>query len=88
MNEIEFLHERLERGEITCEVVITFLLEYLEHELPPAREREFERHLARCPSCVAYLSSYRETIELARAARRDDEPLPRELAVAILASRR
>ena len=58
------------RGEeyVTCEEVITFLLDYLAKELTDEEEREFERHLALCPSCVAYLRTYREAVRLGRAA--------------------
>jgi len=53
---------------LTCEEVITFLREYLDQELEAGEAHEFERHLARCRSCVAYLETYRETIRLARGA--------------------
>lgn len=84
------------RGEefITCQEVITFLLEYLAHELDPDEEANFERHLAVCPSCVAYLETYRDTIQLGRGAARHEEesaPPPQlgdELVRAILASRK
>ena len=82
------------RGEeyLTCEEVITFLLDYLTKELTPEEEREFERHLAICPSCVAYLRSYRESVRLGRAAVRDEAggkppQLAAELVRAILAVR-
>jgi anti-sigma factor RsiW len=52
----------------TCREVITFLLQYLSDELPPEKVIEFEEHLAVCPSCVAYLRSYRESVRVARAA--------------------
>lgn len=74
---------------LTCEEVIGFLLEYLDHELEPEEERNFERHLAICPSCVAYLATYRESIRLARGAEASapvPEPAP-ELVRAILAAR-
>ncbi len=54
--------------DVTCREVITFLLEYLSDELAPEKAIEFEEHLSVCPSCVAYLRSYRETIRLARAS--------------------
>jgi anti-sigma factor RsiW len=75
---------------LTCEEVISFLHEYLADEISPARRREFERHLAICDSCVAYLETYRETIRASRElARREAlavaEP-PAELVAAILAA--
>jgi anti-sigma factor RsiW len=53
---------------VTCEEVITFLLDYISKELTAEEEREFERHLALCPSCVAYLRTYREAVRLGREA--------------------
>ncbi|MFN7943475.1 MAG: zf-HC2 domain-containing protein [Thermoanaerobaculia bacterium] len=77
---------------ITCREVITFLLDYLSNELSPDREREFERHLAACPSCVAYLRTYKETVRLGKqvlGAEAETPPpeLAPELVAAILARR-
>ena len=70
---------------VTCEEVITFLLDYLTRDLTPAEEREFERHLEICPSCVAYLRSYKQAIELGRAALRGaDGGKPPELAAELV----
>lgn len=82
---------------ITCNEVITFLLAYLSGELPPEKEHEFERHLAVCPSCVAYIKTYQETVKLGRAALTDTRADTRgaapaelggELVAAILSRRR
>lgn len=76
---------------LTCQEVITFLFEYLAGEISEERARDFERHLAICPSCVAYLESYRDTIRLGRESVRGIDERPAELAAelmrAILASR-
>lgn len=76
------------RPYLSCAEIISFLAGYLDHELPPQTEAEFERHLAACVSCVAYLASYRETILAARAAARFDEGIlddsPADLIEAIL----
>jgi anti-sigma factor RsiW len=53
---------------ITCKQLIEFIGEYLDGELPADARHEFERHLNVCPSCVAYLDSYRKTIELGKQA--------------------
>lgn len=78
---------------ITCEEVITFLLEYLAKDLTPAEELEFERHLAICPSCVAYLKTYKQAIRLGRLALRQEldatpPDLGAELVRAILSQAR
>ena len=74
---------------ITCEELVTFLLDYLSQELDAEERREFERHLAVCPSCAAYLATYERTVELGREALRreleaDPPPLDGELVQAIL----
>ncbi len=56
-----------DRPYLPCTEIIGFLADYLDGELSPERKLEFERHLAVCPSCVAYLETYRETIRMARA---------------------
>lgn len=72
---------------ITCNEVITFLLAYLSGELPPEKEHEFERHLAVCPSCVAYIKTYRETVKLGRAALTEGpENAPAELSFELMSA--
>ena len=56
---------------ITCRQLIDFLGDYMADELSESEQREIARHLAVCPSCVAYLDSYAQTIRLERAARSD-----------------
>jgi anti-sigma factor RsiW len=53
---------------MTCREVIAFLDEYVSQELDEGRAAAFERHLAECQACVAYLASYRQTIAMSRAA--------------------
>jgi anti-sigma factor RsiW len=75
---------------ITCRELITFLGDYLAGELPPAKNKEFERHLAVCDSCVQYIATYQETIRMATAAMTATElrveDVPEDLVTAILAS--
>lgn len=77
---------------MTCREFADFMADYLSGELPPGILARFERHLGECPNCVAYLSNYRDTASLGRAAFADDDAdVPREvpsgLVQAILASR-
>ena len=70
---------------ITCEEVITFLLDYLTHELSTEEQAEFDRHLAICPSCQAYLETYKQTVRLGREAMRDElVPAPPALGAALV----
>jgi len=74
---------------MNCREIIEFLLDYLDGELSSATTADFERHLAVCESCVAYLASYRETIRVSRLAVTEDlvDDVPEELIEAILQSR-
>jgi anti-sigma factor RsiW len=78
---------------VTCREFADFLADYLSGELSPGTRQQFERHLEVCPNCVAYLSNYRDTIVLGRAAISEDDDsvpadVPEDLVKAILASRR
>jgi anti-sigma factor RsiW len=78
---------------MNCREFTEFLHEYLGGTLPAEEVAEFEKHLAECPWCVAYLDSYRKTIQLERAALAapEDAPppadAPEELVQAILRAR-
>lgn len=78
---------------LTCQEVITYLLDFLAHELDRQEEAAFSRHLALCPSCVAYLETYqiavrlgRETMLRAEAASAGSS-LPEDLLSQVLAAR-
>jgi len=76
--------------ELTCRELADFLADYFAGELGLDERSAFERHLAECPDCAAYLRSYAETIRLARDAYTDDPVpagVPEELVRAILAAR-
>jgi anti-sigma factor RsiW len=70
------------------ELITTFLMEYVDGNLPPETLTDFEHHLHVCASCVSYLRTYRETIAMAAAAgtaaRVDVQDVPEELVRAIL----
>lgn len=76
---------------MNCSALITnFISDYVEGSLPAETLADFEHHLDVCPSCVAYLQTYRTTIATAVAAGRTPagpaEDVPEELVQAILAS--
>jgi anti-sigma factor RsiW len=78
---------------ITCKELIDFLWAYVAEELDAEQRDEFDRHLGVCPSCRAYLDSYRTTLEMEREvlhqeARRACEDAPEDLVQAILESRK
>jgi len=53
---------------MNCREFTEFLHEYLFGDLSADERSEFDKHLAECPWCVAYLDSYRKTIQLEQAA--------------------
>jgi anti-sigma factor RsiW len=78
---------------LTCREFADFMMDYLSGELGRDERASFERHLARCPSCHAYLAQYKVTIAAGKEAFAEpdgDVPsdVPEELIQAILASRR
>jgi anti-sigma factor RsiW len=78
---------------MTCHELITFLDLYVADGLSPEQRSEFERHLAVCPACQAYLQNYRHVMELARREAEDPldgtrDDVPEELIAAVLAARR
>jgi anti-sigma factor RsiW len=77
---------------ITCRELIEFLGEYVDGTLSPPMRREFERHLNVCPSCVAYVESYRRTIRMGKTLlNASSEPAtdvaPESLVAAVRAAR-
>lgn len=73
---------------MTCRDVLQFLMEYLSGELSAEQSAGFEAHLLRCPSCVNFLNSYRQTVALGQGLSEGEagEEVPEELLRAILAS--
>lgn len=75
----------------TCQDCIDFIVDYLDGRLPEADQVRFEDHMRRCPPCIEYFESYRETIRVAKEAGRETPApphVPEALVQAILATRR
>ena len=60
-----------------CQHLVGLLADYVEQQLPADVHDELERHLTRCPRCVAQLKTYESTVSLLHSIR--DEDLPPEL---------
>ncbi len=76
---------------MTCREFVEFLGEYLSDELPEDVHVAFDRHLAGCADCTAYLRTYEETVRLAKAVCVEPEGpvpdgVPEELVQAILSA--
>ena len=77
---------------MNCREMTDFLMAYLDEELPAEQRQSFDEHLAACPPCIAYIETYRESIELGKAVcSPDDDPVPDDvperLIQAILSAR-
>ena len=57
-----------------CDECVELLVDYLEGELPPQRARALEIHLDLCPACVAFVNTYRGTVDVARTLHAEDIP--------------
>jgi anti-sigma factor RsiW len=57
-----------------CVNVVRLLVDYLERQLPADVHQDLERHLSRCPRCVAQLKTYQSTVSLLRSIKEDDLP--------------
>jgi anti-sigma factor RsiW len=52
----------VETPPMTCKELVEVITEYLEGTLPAEDRARFDRHLAGCEGCHAYLDQMRETI--------------------------
>jgi anti-sigma factor RsiW len=74
----------------TCRELVAFLDDYLAGTLDEATRSSFEAHLETCPSCVRYVATYRQSLEVARrsSALEIAGEVPDELVSAVLRLRR
>jgi anti-sigma factor RsiW len=57
-----------------CHDLVGLLADFVEHHLPPEVHDELEKHLARCPRCVAQLKTYQSTVSLLKSLTEEDLP--------------
>ena len=50
--------------DLACQQAVELVTDYLEGRLSRRDHRRFERHLAGCPNCSAYLEQIRQTIKV------------------------
>jgi hypothetical protein len=49
---------------LTCKQEVSFIDDYLAATLDPRLSQAFDAHLSGCPDCVAFLATYRKTVEI------------------------
>ena len=57
---------------LTCRELVELVTEYLDGGLSHRDRLRFDRHIAGCPNCTAYLGQFRETIRLTGTLRVED----------------
>lgn len=77
---------------ITCQELESFILDYLDDRLLRRQRIIFELHIMVCKECRSYLSAYRRTVALGKAAFDDPdatvrEDMPEDLVRAIVYAR-
>lgn len=64
------------RRRLACQQVVELVTEYLDAAMEPARRARFERHLAGCDGCTAYLEQFRTTLAVVGRLEVGDVPAP------------
>jgi len=77
---------------MTCQELADFILDYVEGRLPEDQHRIFEEHMSLCPSCVAYIKSYKSTCRMLDEVKCSEQEgerkqVPEQLIQAILKAR-
>jgi anti-sigma factor RsiW len=69
---------------MTCRQLTELLIDYVNGELTPEQQSTVHSHLCLCQPCVAYLETYKITIQLTRQL--PPAPLPPQLVERLLAA--
>ena len=64
---------------LTCRELVELVTDYLEGTLSRRDRARFDRHIAGCDGCTAYLAQFRETIRLTGELREEQlDPVARD----------
>jgi anti-sigma factor RsiW len=66
---------------LTCERVTALIRDYLAGELDPDLASTFEEHLRRCTDCVAFLNTYKQTIQTVQSLSYEEIPTEMQIRV-------
>jgi anti-sigma factor RsiW len=69
------------RAKLTCAQVTELIRDYLRGELSPDITAMFEEHLRRCTDCVAFLKTYKQTVQEVQSLRHED--IPQEMQIRV-----
>jgi anti-sigma factor (TIGR02949 family) len=71
------------KKEPACQDVVEVITAYLDGKLPRRDRKAFERHLAGCPHCTAYLEQMRTTVRV--TGRLTEESIPADARAELMA---
>ena len=66
--------KKSEQARLTCEQVTALIRDYLAGELDPDLASTFEEHLRRCEDCVAFVNTYKQTVQSVQSLSYDEIP--------------
>lgn len=72
---------RSRQTDLDCQQITEFILDYITGELHPDTAAVFQEHLRICPDCVAFLNTYKKTVQVTRSLRYEDIPPEMETRV-------
>ncbi len=64
-------------SKLRCKEIVDLLADYLDGALPPETAKSLKAHLDGCSPCVAFVNTYRGTVDVVRRLR--DVEIPPEL---------
>ncbi len=64
------------RSNVSCQELVELVTDYLEGDLSAREHARFERHIAGCPHCTAYLDQLRATLDELGELREEDLAAP------------
>jgi anti-sigma factor RsiW len=70
---------KADKAQLTCERVTALIRDYLAGELDPDLASTFEEHLRRCADCVAFLKTYKQTVQAVQSL--SYEEIPAEMQI-------
>jgi anti-sigma factor RsiW len=69
------------KAQLTCERVTALIRDYLAGELDPDLASTFEEHLRRCADCVAFINTYRQTVQAVQSLSYEEIPAEMQMRV-------
>ena len=75
MTKITRVYTKGGQKQITCKKATSLIGAYVQANLSSQMSLLFEEHLRVCPDCVAFLSTYKKTLELAKSFLAADAPV-------------